>query len=63
VRRYVAVGVRCMPPVCQVKYKSDGIPHIRYGRRVLFDRTETDRWLTSKKVNPEEAEDAQQPTA
>ena len=46
--RQLAEYLDSTPGSLKVKYKSDGIPHIRYGRRVLFDRIETDRWLTSE---------------
>ena len=36
--RQLAEYLGSTPGSLKAKYKSDGIPHIRYGRRVLFDR-------------------------
>ena len=59
--RQLAERLDTTPGSLKATYQRHGIPHIRLGRRVLFDVEDTDRWLASMKMNMPATGDAELP--
>ena len=48
--RELADHIHCTVGTVRVKTSRQEIPHIKLGRRVLFNRKEIDAWLITQKV-------------
>ena len=51
--REVAGYIRRTPDTVRVMTSKRQIPHIKYGRSVIYDRVEIDRWLAGQAVPAE----------